>query len=285
MPEQRRQRIEYTFLWGLTALTMILLTACAGPGGEGFATLNAGGTAGKGATTATASAGSTSASTSATASRTAAVGSSASSPNAVGSVAVRTPGAASSVSASPVSGSQPAGVGSVAAGSAASGTRPATSGSTTPGAAGSATRPTTTTGSAAAGSAGAGVTGTTSASTATAVIPPPPNGMAYVQGTNATVDSILKIVGEGVASSLDSVTVTSSKNYLSASSAADVVAFYRAQMPILGWKPEQGQDSSNATALTFSRDNQMNAALIFVVDLAQLNQKGSLVIAILATPK
>jgi len=102
---------------------------------------------------------------------------------------------------------------------------------------------------------------------------------------NATVDSLLKIVQEGVASSLDSVTVTSSKDYLSLSNAADVAAFYRAQMPVLGWKPEQGQDSDSATALVFSRDNQMNAALIFVVDLAQFNQKGSLVIAILAKPK
>ncbi len=80
------------------------------------------------------------------------------------------------------------------------------------------------------------------------------------------------------------MTVTSTKDYLSTSSAADVVAFYRAQMPMLGWKPEQGQDSNNATALIFSRDNQMNA-LILVVDLTQLNQKGSLVVAILTKPK
>lgn len=310
MPQQRRQgTIRNAGTGGILALLIGMLTvlaACAGPGGDGLSTISAASTVGGTLTTATAS-GTRAASTGTTgttASSTvaAAGGSSVASPNGAGSAVARTPAAmGSAVSV----GSQTAG-----AGSATSGTRPATSGSTTPGVASATTRAVTTGGSAttgsataagagtatragsatasrAAGTAGAtGAVGTTTASTGSATIPPPTGGTEYVKGTNPIIDTILQGASEGLNSSSETVTVTSSKSYTSTSSAADVVAAYQKQMPTLGWTPEQNQAANGGiTTLVYSRDNQTNAALLLVVDLAQVGQKGCLVITALAKPK
>ena len=287
----RRGVIRDAGIGGVVALLIGVLTACAGPGGDGLSTISAASTVGGTLTTATpsgtraASTGSAAASTGTTASNTvaAAVGSSAASPNAAGSAAARTPAA--------VMNQTPG------AGSATSATRPVTTGSTTPGAASATTRPATTTGSTTP-AAGAGTAtrtgaatvsraaGTMTASTGAPTIPAPPSGTEYVKGTNPIIDTILQGASEGLNSSGDTVMVTSTKNYTTTSSAADVVAFYQMQMPTLGWTPEQNQAaSSGITTLVYSRDNQTNAALLLVVDLSQVGQKGCLVITALAKPK
>jgi len=304
MPQQRRQgTIRNAGTGGILALLigmLTVLTACAGPGGDGLSTISAASTVGGALTTATPSDTRT-ASTGTAASSTvaAAGGSSVASPNAAGSAVARTPAAVGSAVSV---GSQTAG-----AGSATSGTRPATSGSATPGVASATARAVTTGGSATTGSATAagagtatragsatasraagtaGPAGTMAASTGSATIPPPLGGTEYVKGTNPIIDTILQGASEGLNSSSETVTVTSSKSYTSTSSAADVVAAYQKQMPTLGWTPEQNQAAnSGITTLVYSRDNQTNAALLLVVDLAQVGQKGCLVITALAKPK
>lgn len=120
---------------------------------------------------------------------------------------------------------------------------------------------------------------------AAAQIPAPPEAIPYMPGQSPILDVLVQAVNDTTKQHTTGIAVTDYRTHRSTAMSADVLAFYREEMTRRGWAEEQADTTRQGfTSLLFSRDNRTTGGLIFIVDAAQVGQRGTLVITTLAKP-
>lgn len=120
---------------------------------------------------------------------------------------------------------------------------------------------------------------------ASAQIPAPPEAIAYMPGQSPILDVLVQAVNDTTKQHTTGIAVTDYRTHRSSAMSAEVLDFYRAEMTRRGWAEEQADTTRQGfTSLLFSRDNRMTGGLIYIIDAAQVGQRGTLVITTLAKP-